>query len=55
MEAYKEENRKVKRCIYQSKEGVNERFGRKINQNRKLFWKMVSKVNVGKVESCRWK
>ena len=31
------------------------RFGRKVNQdvhrNRKLFWKEVSKVNRGKVES----
>ena len=43
MEAYREEKRKVKRCIYQSKEKVNEQFGRKMNENvnvnRKLFWK----------------
>ena len=35
---------------------VNEQFGRKMNQdvngNRKRFWKEVSKVNKGKVESC---
>ena len=30
---WKEENRKVKRHIYQSKKDVNERFGRKKNQN----------------------
>ena len=45
MEANKEEKRKVKRCIYQSKKEVNKEFGRKINQdevgNRKLFWKEV--------------
>ena len=27
----KEEKRKVKRCIYQSKKEVNEQFGRKMN------------------------
>ena len=43
-EAYREERRKVKGCIYQNKKKVNEQFGRKMNQgvnrNRKLFWKM---------------
>ena len=51
--AYKQEKRKVKRCIFPSK---NEQFGRKINQivggNRKIFWKDESKANGGKVESC---
>ena len=51
---YKVENRKVKRCNYQSKKEVSEQFGRKRNQgvdgNRKLFWKDV-KWNGGKVES----
>ena len=41
MEAHKEEKRKVKRCIIQSKKKVNEQFGRKINEdvcgNRKLI------------------
>ena len=50
------EKRKVKRCIYQSKKKVNEQFGRKINEdvngNRKLFWKEVSNMKGGKVESC---
>ena len=32
LEAYKEEKRKVKRYIYQSKKEVQEQFGRKINQ-----------------------
>ena len=54
MELYREEETKVKRCIYQSKKKVNEQFGRKRNQgvdgNRKLFWKDV-KWNGGKVES----
>ena len=40
--------------IYESKKDVQERFGRKVNQdvnkNRKLFWKEVRKVNGGKVE-----
>ena len=39
----KKKKRKVKRCIYQSKEELQEQFGRKINQNAngnmKLFWK----------------
>ena len=41
MEAYREEKRKVKRCIYHSKKKVKEQFGRKMNEdvnaNRKLF------------------
>ena len=45
MEAHREEKKKVKRCIYQSKREVNEQFGRKMNQdvkgNRKLFRKEV--------------
>ena len=57
MEAYREEKRKVKRYVYQSKNEANEQFGRKMNEdvngNRKLFWKEVSKANEGKVESCR--
>ena len=55
LEVYKEEKRKIKRCIYQSKEEVQEQFGRMMNQdvngNRKLFWKEVSKANRGKVEN----
>ena len=49
---HKEEKRKVKRCIFQSKKEVQEQFGRKMNEdlngNRKLFCKAVSKVNGGK-------
>ena len=56
LEAYKEEKRKVKSCIYHSKKEVNEQFGRKMNQdlnrNRKLFWKELSKENGGNVGSC---
>ena len=57
MEAYSEEKRKVKGCIYQSKRKVNEQFGRKmnedVNENRKLFWKEVmTNMKGGKVESC---
>ena len=33
MEAYREEKRKVKRCIYQSKKKVKEQFGRKMNED----------------------
>ena len=44
METYREENRKVKRCIIQSKKEFQELFGRKMNENRKLFWKEVSNV-----------
>ena len=43
METYREEKRKFKRCMYQSKMKVNEQFGRKMNEgvngNRELFWK----------------
>ena len=43
METYREEKRKIKRCIYQSTKKVNKQFGRKVNEdvsgNRKLFWK----------------
>ena len=49
LEAYKEENRKVKRCIYQSKEEVQEQFVRKMNQdlngNRKLFFLLRSNLS----------
>ena len=59
MEAYREEKRKVIRCIIQSKKKVNEQFGRKMNEdvngNRKLFWKKVSNAKRGKVESKGWK
>ena len=52
MEAYREEKRKAKRCIYQSKKEVNEQFGSKMNQdvnkNKKLFWKEMSNVKGGK-------
>ena len=56
MEAYGEEKRKVKRCIYQSKKKVNELFGRNmnedVNKNWKLFWKVVSNMKGEKVKSC---
>ena len=41
LKAYREEKRKFKRCIIQSKKKVNEQYGRKMNEdmngNRKLF------------------
>ena len=56
MEAYREEKRKVERCIYQNKKKVIEQIGKTINEdvngNRKLFWKEVSNVKGGKVENC---
>ena len=52
MEAYKQEKRKVKGCIYQGKKKVNVQFGRKMNDdvngNRKLFWKEMSNAKGGK-------
>ena len=44
MEAYKEEKRKIKSCIYQSKK-VHEvwKMNQDVNGNRKLLWKEVSK------------
>ena len=33
LEVYKEEKRKVKRCIYQNKKEVQEQFRRKMNQD----------------------
>ena len=51
MEAYREEKRKVKRCIIQGKKKVNEQYGRKMNEdvngNRKVLWKKG-----GEFESC---
>ena len=48
MESYREEKRKVKRCIIQIKKKLNEQFGRKmnedVNRNRKLFLMEVSNV-----------
>ena len=63
MEAYREEKRKVKRCIIQSKKKINEQFGRKmnedVNRNRKLFWKEVSNAKGEKLgelqQSKGWK
>ena len=56
MEAYREEKRTVKRCIYQNKKKVNEQFRREMNKdvngNRKLFWKEVRDAKGGKVEIC---
>ena len=56
MEAYREQKRRVKGCIIQSKKKVNEQFGRKTNEdvngNRKLLWKEVSSAKGEKVESC---
>ena len=47
LEVYKEEKRKVKRFLYNSKKDVQEQFGKKMNQdvngNRKCFWKELSK------------
>ena len=54
MEAYREEKRKVKRCIIQSKKKVNEQFGRKmyedVNRNRKLYWKEASNRKGGELQ-----
>ena len=55
--AYREETRKVKRCIYKGKKKINEQFRKMMNEdmngNGKLLWKEVSNVKGGKVESCR--
>ena len=57
LEVYKEQKRKVKRFIYQSKEEVQQQIGRKMNQdmngNVKLSWKEVSMANGGKVENSK--
>ena len=47
MEAYREEKRKVKMCIYQSKKKVKEQLNEDVNGNRKLFWKEMSNVSKG--------
>ena len=56
MKAYREQKRKFKGCIYQSKKQVNEQYERKMNEDvnghRKLSWKDVRNVKRGKVESC---
>ena len=45
----------AKRCRYQSKNEVNEQFGREMNQdidgNKELFWNEVNKVNGRKEEN----
>ena len=56
MVLYREEKRKVKRCIYQSKKKANGtiwKMNEDVNGNRKLFWKELSNAKGGKVESCR--
>ena len=50
MEVYREEKRKVKMCIYQSKREVQVQYGRKMNQV--VNGKEVSNINEGKVENC---
>ena len=55
VEAYREEKRKIKRCIIKSKKKVNEQLERKMNEdmkeNRKLFWKEFSNAKGRRVES----
>ena len=57
MEAYKEEKKKIKSCMCQSKKEVNEQFRRKMNEdlikNRKQFWKEESRADEKKEE--RWR
>ena len=60
METYREEKRKVKRCIIQSKKKVKEQFGRKMNEdvngNWRLFWEEVSNVKRGELQQNKgWK
>ena len=49
METYREDKRKVKRCIqvYQTKKKLNKHFGRKmnedVNENRKSLWKRTGR------------
>ena len=54
IEIYKEEKRKVKRCINQIRKEVNEQFGRKMHKdiygNRKLFWKEVEWEKGGELQ-----
>ena len=61
MKTYKEEKRRVKRCIiiYQSKKEVNEQIEKKIKKNesecmweQELFQKKVCEVNNGQMENC---
>ena len=56
MEIYKEGERIIQSCIYQSKVALSEQSGREMNQdvngNIKLFWKKVAKENGGKMENC---
>ena len=48
MEIYKDEKRKVKSCMFHSKNEENQQYSRKINQgvkgNRKLFRKGLGEV-----------
>ena len=51
--------RKVKRCIYEIKDEIQEQFGRKMNQdvngNRKMFWKEVSKDKGERTECSNYR
>ena len=53
LEVYKQEKKKIKRYIYQSKKEVHEQFRKKmnhdVNRNMKLFRKELSKASGGKV------
>ena len=53
LEVYKEENRKVKRCIYQSKKQAQEQFGKKrnqdVNRNRTFFYSKGIKDGNGRL------
>ena len=57
MKAYKEEKRKIKRCVHQSKKEVNEQLGWVVsqdsNRNGEFFWKEVRKRNGGKEEKMQ--
>ena len=39
LDVYKEKNRKIKRCIYQSKKQFLRKMNQDVNGNWKLFWK----------------
>ena len=50
MHASEQRRERLKCVIYQEQFGI--KMNQDVNGNRKPFWKEVSKVNGGKVESC---
>ena len=52
MEVYKEERERLKGVFIRAKRKEGRKMNQDLDGNRKLFWKEVTKIKGGKVESC---